>query len=128
MKCRQSGECHMKCYFVSPDEGDPSYRPDTADRESGPGITSLPATLLARHGARVLDPSTVPTAAGWPPPRPTVYRARTLLLPPPLHQEPYRTSINDVLARAGMSLATGTPPDHGDDPAPDAVVGVLSAV
>ena len=63
----------MKCYFVPPDDHEPSDLPDLDEDDGGSGITWLSPALLARHGARVLDPSTVPSAEGWPPPRPTVY-------------------------------------------------------
>jgi Subtilase family len=51
------------------------------DDDSAPGLTSLPAALLQRHGARALDPATAASVPGFPAPRPTVYRARTLLIP-----------------------------------------------
>src|SRR5215470_12858432 len=83
----------MKCYFVTPND----EPPDPSEDDTGPGIESLPPALLARHGARVLDPTAVPLADHWPVPRPTVYRARTLLIPPRLQQAPFITAINDEL-------------------------------
>src|SRR5262249_7506097 len=112
MKCRQFGECHMKCYFVSPSEGE---RSDPSDDASGAGLAFLSRALLARQGARVLDPSAVPVANGWPLPRTTVYRTRTLLLPARLQREPFITAINSVLARVGMSLVPVTPQVRGGD-------------
>ncbi|HLK02199.1 MAG TPA: S8/S53 family peptidase [Streptosporangiaceae bacterium] len=84
------------------------------DDDSAPGLTSVPAALLLRHGARVLDPSdapVIPAGRARTPrtPRPTVYRARTLLIPADLlgHQ-PFVTAVNEALAPAGMRVV---PPD-----------------
>jgi hypothetical protein len=60
--------------------------------------------ILARHGARVLDPSTAVNASGWPDPQSTVYRSDSLLLPPDLAEEPKLSALNEVLGRAGMRL------------------------
>jgi hypothetical protein len=68
--------------------------------------------VLARHGARVLDPDDVPIAGGWPAPQSTVYRAHTLLLPPDLAEEPKLTTLNEVLGRAGMRLIPQSPGEH----------------
>jgi hypothetical protein len=44
----------MKCYFQPTSDGDGAERDD--DDDSAPGLLGLPAALLERHGARVLDP------------------------------------------------------------------------
>jgi subtilase family protein len=84
------------------------------DDDSAPGLTCVPFALLQRHGARLLDPSTavaiprVPGApAGWGrPPRSTVYRARTLLIPADLlRKRNIVTAINAALAPVGMRIA-----------------------
>ena len=68
----------MRCYFVRPED-----RPvDPRDDDSSYALPSLSPDLLARHGARVLDPVAVPVADGWPVPQPTVYRTRTFLSRP----------------------------------------------
>src|ERR1700684_801273 len=72
------GERPMEFYFVPPG----NRAPDRDDH--GSGLGTLPQALLDRHGARVLHPSSAPVADGWPAPRSTVYRARTLLVPPTL--------------------------------------------
>ena len=69
--------------------------------DSAPGLISLPAEVLQRHGARVLDPDTAVAVAGLPPPRSTVYRARTLLVP--------ATSS----ARTSWRCSTGSCPGSG---------------
>ncbi len=80
----------------------------TRDDDTASGLTSLPAALLRRHGARVLDPEKAAAVHGFPSPRSTVYRARTLLVPGGLLQDaPKVGGINDVLKDVGMTL---TPP------------------
>jgi hypothetical protein len=75
----------------------------------------VPAEVLRRHGARVLDPSTaaaVPSAGEPGPglgrprtPNATVYRARTLLIPGDLLGNAEVTrAINIALANVGMSV------------------------
>jgi hypothetical protein len=51
----------------------------------------------------------VPTADGWPAPASTVYRRRTLLLPPDLHEESALNALNEVLGHAGMRLVSAPP-------------------
>jgi subtilisin family serine protease len=69
------------------------------------GVGGLPASVLARHGARVLDPATAAVIGGQQPLRPTVYRASTLLVPGSLLSEPGLTAINQALAPVGMKLS-----------------------
>jgi subtilisin family serine protease len=73
--------------------------------------------VLQRHGARVLDPGKAavvaqPRSAGQeapPPPRPTVYRARTLLVPDDLLRNPgFIAAINSILERVGMMVVAPT--------------------
>jgi len=102
----------LKCYFVPP--GKPSHHHHD---DSGPGIETLPQALLDRHGARVLHPTAVPVAYDWDAPRSTVYRARTLLVPPRLLQKPFLGGINTVLERVGMRLVpVSAPKELAGDP------------
>ena len=59
----------------------------TGDGDTAAGLTTLPAAMLQRHGARVLDPEKAAAVHGFQPPRSTVYRARTLLVPDGLLQD-----------------------------------------
>jgi Subtilase family len=113
----------MRWFFQIPDDGDAAGHDDEG---SAPGLISLPAALLQRHGALALDPG---TAAGIrsgvpgrppPPPRPTIYRARTLLVPGDLlipeddqEESPFVRESNMVLARVGMRLVPPTGPRAG---------------
>jgi Subtilase family len=86
----------------------------SGDDGSAPGLTCVPFALLQRHGARVLDPSAAAAItpgtgapAGWGrPPRSTVYRARTLLIPADLlRRRDTVEAINAALAPVGMAIA-----------------------
>jgi hypothetical protein len=85
---------------------------DSPDDESAPGLTCVPFALLQRHGALMLDPGTAATISppdGAPeswgrPPRPTVYRARTLLIPPAVLQDNL-VAITNALRSVGMAIA-----------------------
>jgi hypothetical protein len=79
----------MTWYFETDTDGE-------AD-PGGPGVESIPAALLARHGAKVLDPATAVVPEGWTAPRSTVYRTRTLLIPGDILAE-QPTVIADTLA------------------------------
>lgn len=88
-----------------------------ADDDSAPGSISLPADVLQRHGAQILDPETAVAVAGYPTPRCTVYRTRTLLVPADLQQGPTIGVINKILAGVGMKLNSGLAdqgPAHGN--------------
>ena len=77
---------------------------------SAPGLISLPAALLHRHGARVLDPGTAVAVRGYPAPRSTVYRTRTLLVPDDLlRDQAFIAAVNRVLERTGMQLIPPRP-------------------
>jgi Subtilase family len=85
--------------------------------DSAPGLISLPAEVLQRHGAQMLDPETAVAVAGYPTPRSTVYRSRILLVPANLQQEPTIGVINRILGEVGMKLlptATDLPTGHID--------------
>jgi hypothetical protein len=106
-------ELNMK-WFFQPD-GDRTGARQDGEEDSGPGQISLSPELLERHGVRVLDPGRAAAVAGLPAPRPTVYRARTLLVPDHLLQDDALIeAINAVLARVGMELV---PPEPSHDTA-----------
>jgi hypothetical protein len=79
------------------------------DGDSAPGLISLPPALLQRHGAKLLDPERAVAVHGYPPPRPTVYRARTLLVPGDLQMPAPVRAINAILARVGITLIPSRP-------------------
>ena len=97
----------MKWFFTPPAESDPSPH---RDDDQAPGLIGLPAALLQRHGARVLDPGKAVRLSGDQPPRPTVYRASTLLVPDFVRQDDdVRRIITAVLADIGLELITPEP-------------------
>jgi hypothetical protein len=96
-------EPDMKWFFEPRAEADQSEQDD----DSAPGLIDLPAALLQRHGARVLDPAKAALANGDDPPRPTVYRARTLLVPEGVLRDVETTQIiTTVLAGIGLALVS----------------------
>jgi hypothetical protein len=109
----------QKCFIVSPED----LRRAAPDEEVEPGAEPLYAApaILQRHAARVLAPDADDDDAQWPAPMPTVYRARTLLLPPDLHDEESLVKINEVLGDVGMSLV---PAPAAPDPAAEAGIAV----
>jgi hypothetical protein len=125
----------MKWFFEVRGDDDAAGRDDD---DSAPGLVSLPPALLQRHGALALDPGTaaeIPSRdPGAPPPRPTIYRARTLLIPGDLlipeddqQESPFIRASNMVLARVGMRLiqpAAGRQGARADGPG----AGILSAL
>src|SRR5689334_5802465 len=91
---------------------------------------TVPPDVIARHGFRVLDPSTCVRDWNGRRPEPTVYRADTLLIPV-RDAEAYRPDRNDydpLLERLGVRLRTpqdprwrerlGTLPDERSVPVP----------
>lgn len=105
-------EPNMK-WFFSPSGGDRTGARQESEGDSGPGQISLSPELLERHGARMLDPGSAAAVAGFPTPRPTVYRARTLLVPDHLLQDDvFIETVNAALAGVGMKLR---PPEPSDD-------------
>src|SRR5438552_9244461 len=60
----------------------PGPSPDEpADDDPTEVLGSVPGSILARHGARVLKPTEAAGFNGDPVPRSTLYRTRTLLVP-----------------------------------------------
>ncbi|MGH3232431.1 MAG: S8 family peptidase [Streptosporangiaceae bacterium] len=105
-------EPNMNWYFQPP-----RHRDGASPNDSAPGLITLPPEVLQRHGARVLDPETAVAVAGYRPPRSTVYRARTLLVPLELQQDPTVGLINAALRGVGMKLlpsTAGHDTDHGN--------------
>lgn len=101
----------MKWYFQPRPGGDGAERDD--DDDSAPGLLGLPMALLERHGARALDPGHAAVVDGYPRPRPTVYRTRTLLVPDDLlRDDNFIATVNEVLRHAGTRLV---PPEEGRD-------------
>jgi subtilisin family serine protease len=101
----------MKWFFQPYPDGDGATLGD--DDHSAPGLLGLPAALLERHGGRVLDPGHAGEVADYPTPRPTVYRARTLLVPDNLLRDgEFIAAVNDVLRHSGLELV---PPEEGRD-------------
>ncbi len=92
----------MRWYLEPHRDDDPTAGDDDG---TAPGLTGLPAALLQRHGARVLDPAQAVAISGQRTPRPTVYRARTLLIPDDLLSNPI---LNQALARVGLRLVRPT--------------------
>jgi hypothetical protein len=61
-------------------------------------MITMSAAQLERHGALMLDPGTAAAIPGWPAPRPTVYRARALLVPGDLLSQPtFRIAADGAL-------------------------------
>ena len=92
---------------------------ETGDGDAAAGLTTVPATMLRRHGAHVLDPERAVAVHGFPSPRSTVYRARTLLIPGGLAQDaPKVRAINEILDDVGMRLIPSRPeaPPRVHDP------------
>ncbi|HEY5985868.1 MAG TPA: hypothetical protein VIV12_05705, partial [Streptosporangiaceae bacterium] len=100
----------MRWYFEQ--HRGPDQRDD--DDNAAPGLVGLPASLLQRHGARVLNPPDAAAIEGPRPPRSTIYRSKTLLVPDDLLRAPdFLQAINRALARVGMSLVR---PGQEDEP------------
>lgn len=118
-------------WYFEPDGDSAEGRPDDNDDNQAPGLVYVPAAVLQRHGARVLDPSTAAVVhhtqnpasganrAGTP--RSTVYRARTLLIPADvLRDQAAVEAINAALAEVGMSISVPAAggdgrPGHGNE-------------
>jgi hypothetical protein len=93
----------MAVQFSRRDPGKDSMADDTYQ-------PALPQRILDRHGARVLSPSTSVVAAGWAPPRPTVYRSASLLIPEDILRDgEILAVINRVLGEAGLQLVLPPP-------------------
>jgi Subtilase family len=92
-----------KRFIVSHGDAESAGPDGEAESVTGRTLYAHP-DILARHGARVLDPSNVAIASGWPAPQSTVYRAHSLLLPPDLAQEPKLSALNEALSGSGMRI------------------------
>ncbi len=104
-------EPNMKWFFQRRPAGNGGR---SRDDDAAPGLINLPAAMLLRHGARVLDPGTAVAVDGVPTPQSTVYRAKTLLVPASLHgQEPIR-ALNEILDRIGVNLVSPGPGRDGN--------------
>ena len=102
----------MQDFYFEPRRNVRNARGDGADTAAGPG--GLPAAVLQRHGALVLDPDDAAVIPGEREVfRSTVYRARTLLVPGDvIHDTNTFRSVNRVLGRIGLKL---TAPRVQDD-------------
>lgn len=89
-------------WFFQPRSHDAGTATDTGD-----GLIRLPAEVLQRHGARMLDPDTAVSVPGFAPPRSTVYRSRSLLVPVNLQHADKLATYNQVLSGVGMKLQPG---------------------
>jgi hypothetical protein len=122
-----------RSWFFEPRGDDAEIRHDDHDDDPAPGLTCVPAAVLQKHGARVLDPGTAAVVPGprdpgtgerrTRPPKSTVYRARTLLIPADLLRNSAVTeAIEAALANVGMSIALpvrdlDNRSEHGGGPA-----------
>jgi len=93
----------QKRFIISHGDVESAGADEEAEPVTGRSLYAHP-DILARHGARVLDPSNVAIASGWPAPQSTVYRARFLLLPPDLAREPKLSALNEALSGSGMRI------------------------
>jgi len=91
-----------------PHGGDGSGTGPGLDDDAAPGLIGLPEAVRLRHGVRVLDPQAAEVLPGVSfdqEIQPTVYRARTLLVPGDLLRDPAAVAaINRVLESTGMRL------------------------
>lgn len=106
----------MQWYFQPLDHRDQA---DSHAEDAAHGPDRMPAAVLARHGARVLQPDDAQDLyadSDLPAPPPTVYRARTLLVPGDLMH--LREAINQALAPVGLRVVapglTGGPAAQDD--------------
>src|SRR2546423_9989510 len=93
----------------SPNGNRGSAKPPVDPRAAASVVTVRP-DVLARHGARVLDPSTAVRDENGMRPQSTVYRADTLLAParllPMLMPQPHDSDYNKALAPLGVRLVS----------------------
>jgi hypothetical protein len=98
-------------FYFEPRRNGRNARGDGADIAAG--LAGLPAAVLQRHGALVLDPDDAAAIPGQEPPRSTVYLARTLLIPGDVIQRPDLINpIKMAVAKTGIELVT--PPVQDD--------------
>ena len=82
----------------------PGPSPDVPDDDDPTEVLgSVPGSILARHGARVLRPTEAAGFQGDPVPRSTIYRTRTLLVPGDLRTG-RDSPAGAILERLGMEL------------------------
>jgi Subtilase family len=105
---RQSDE---DWFFDHHPERDPGW-PDDADAAQGQII--LPTAVLHRHGAVTLEPGRAAIIPGQREPNPTVYRVRTLMVPPDLLEGVALGTLNEVLAQVGMRLVRPELDERGE--------------
>jgi hypothetical protein len=104
----------MPFFFQPHPDGDGLSRDES---DSQLGLISLPAELLQRHGAVVLDPGKAVAVHGYPTPRSTIYRVRTLLIPGDLLEDKdFIPEVNKVLRRVGMTLIPPQPDEEPPEP------------
>jgi hypothetical protein len=115
-----------------PRGGDGSGTGPGLDDGGAPGLIGLPEAVRLRHGVRVLDPQAAEVVPGLSFDReiqPTVYRARTLLVPGDLLREPAAmAAMNRVLESTGMRLVApeeDAEEDAGEDRGEGALFEVL---
>jgi subtilisin family serine protease len=103
----------MKLRFS--ESGDSSERPpQSSERPARPKVLpeapfQVPDSVLQRHGARILRPAEAVRLPGAPPPRPTVYRYGTLLIPQDLLHSNAVPMFNEALAEIGLTLVRPQP-------------------
>jgi Subtilase family len=104
-------ELIMKWFFQDRPAGNQAGQDDS---NAPPGLIGLPEEVLERHGLRALDPSRAGMLGDDPTTyRPTIYRARTLLVPDHLLQNREFIHVaNGALEGTGMAL-TPPVPDPG---------------
>jgi hypothetical protein len=108
----QMREPGMNC-FIEPRRDGGGVGHDDDDDDPAPGLAYVSGALLARYGALALRPGQAAAVHGLRAPCSTVYRARTLLIPADLLQDPAGvTAINAVLADVGMTLIPPAPDRH----------------
>jgi subtilisin family serine protease len=101
--CDERGS-KMKWHFEPLASGNTTAQNDD-DEGSLPGLLGIPAALLEFHGGRVLDPGSAVQVDGYPSPRHTVYRPRTLLVPGDLLEDSqFIADVNTVLHADGVML------------------------
>jgi subtilisin family serine protease len=100
----------VKWFFQPCRDGDGATHDED---DSALGLICLPAELLQRHGAVVLDPGKAVAVHGYPTPQSTVYRVRTLLVPgDQLQDRQFIAALNRVLSGVGMTLIRPEPDEE----------------
>jgi subtilisin family serine protease len=101
----------MERYYFAPHPAEDGAR--DGEEAEATGLIALPAEVLQRHGAMVLDPARAAATAPHSSPRSTVYRAKALLIPADLAQnQGFVRDANKVLGPLGMNIVL---PGAGED-------------